>query len=126
MRVGIALALLLISIAFRSSMELWPEFLFCFGFWAAALVSNVLLYNFLLLPGMSCNAIAMLTNGGVMPVYGQEISAPGVHVQGTAEASLPFLCDWLPGGFSPGDVLILLALIWMIARYFVRHPVTVA
>lgn len=94
-------------------------------FWGVFLVSIIGVRNLYLLPGIGCNAVATLANGGAMPVFGVEAeSLTGIHIPGGSDTQLAFLCDifW---GASIGDFLILCALVFYGVRLIRRsasHP----
>lgn len=108
MRSLTATPFLLTAVALRVAMNFWPTLFMCLVFWVSVVAAMILSRNYWIVPGLVCNAAVMLANGGVMPVYGQDGPFSGFHVQGTPDSSLQFLGDVLPGGFSVGDVLILL------------------
>ena len=65
--------------------------------------------------GFISNVVAMVANGGFMPVYYRHLFAEAEmldynHITMTVQAHLKFLCDWIPLGpyvGSPGDALLL-------------------
>jgi hypothetical protein len=76
-------------------------------FWVGVVAFWLLLGNgsVLCVPGILCNALATLTNGGKMPVYGQENVTGYAWVKGTQDSHLQFLCDQFYS-YSIGDFLI--------------------
>lgn len=111
------LLLVLAAVACRAA-PVDPTIALCSVFWGCLICGNAFSGNLLFLPGMTCNAAAMIANGGVMPVYGQEGPFTGWHVQGTEDMALQFLCDNVLGS-SVGDFLLGLGLIAMLA---VKRP----
>ena len=63
--------------------------------------------------GALCNHMVVMANGGYMPVLG--LSGPaGMHCA-MEGARLTYLADWICGVASPGDVLLLLGAMGMVA-----------
>ena len=72
----------------------------------------------LIYTGAVLNVIAVVSNGGLMPVYDPYITAEELysrdifhrHVLGTAKSNFKLLTDWIVVGrgvFSPGDLLMM-------------------
>jgi hypothetical protein len=107
----IGLGVLFLALAVRLAWwEYWPLLLPCCLFWFTIVTAMVLIKNWFYLPGILCNAVATIANDGVMPVYGTEVTSVGIHVQGTPDMNLQFLCDRFFGGTSLGDFLVFGAL----------------
>jgi hypothetical protein len=94
-------------------------FVFYGGFPLALLCSSSLIIgsaltgNWVLVPGLLCNGIAIIANHGAMPVYGiTTVEGDLRHVVAGPNTVFPFLCDWLPGRSSIGDWLLLLGLVF--------------
>lgn len=118
----VAIFLILIAVAIRIPMDYWPSVYSAGVFWVCIIFGQVIFGNYLLVPGMTCNAAAMLANDGFMPVYGSDVPNPGIHIVGTSDAALQFLCDRF-AGFSVGDFLLTVAFLWMATNTF-RRPKT--
>ncbi len=104
----------------RFAWEAWPGLAICIVFYIFSISAILLCRYFWALPGVVCNGLATLSNGGTMPVYGYNIQDHGVHVQGTADMNLQFLCDIFWGN-SLGDILLTIGLIWVLGRAFLKY-----
>lgn len=103
------------------------------AFWGAFLVWNWIRYPFFL-PGAVSNAIAMMANGGHMPVltddpklFNEYVQLEGWHVLGTDATKFQLLCDrfHIPGiGIaSIGDMLLFSTVVlagglWLAHRFW--------
>jgi hypothetical protein len=119
-RVGASIIVFFLAICLRIAMSFFPSLPLCCLFWATIATANILAAYYLWLPGLACNAAAMIANGGFMPVFGEKVTPGGAHIQGTPDAALQILCDqfW---GFSIGDFLLFAALALTAVRSFVPH-----
>lgn len=114
MRYILGIALFLTSLGLRILWSCDPGLFVCCAFWVTIATANVVTRQWWLLPGLLSNGTVTIANGGVMPVFGSEKVTGPIHVQGTPEAALQFLCDQFYG-FSVGDVLLLAGLSCSIA-----------
>lgn len=99
----------------------WPGLLTMSLFWGLLLLTLLIRGGSILFlfPGLLSNAIAVLANGGFMPVFGYgSIEYDGFHIEGTPETAFPRLCDRF-GGASIGDFLIFAAFIAFIVHWIV-------
>jgi len=99
--------------------------------WAAMLpqrLGRVTLWLVLAFTGAALNYLAQLANSGFMPWW-----ASGAMYSPVGKVNLPYLGDWIliPLGrnelmFSPGDVLMFLAFVGIIATMLVKPRKTLA
>ncbi len=82
-------------------------------------MANILIRQYWWLPGLGCNAAATIANGGFMPVFDMEATG-GMHIQGTPDAALQFLCDqyW---GASIGDFFLIVAFIFYSGQWAIQR-----
>lgn len=79
--------------------------------------------HWLLAAGALCNLVAVVANGGYMPVLDYDPSgAPTWWVPLTAESRLPWLCD-IYWGSSIGDGFIAASVLAAVGRWCVRKLV---
>jgi hypothetical protein len=83
---------------------------------------NVATRTFMMIPGATCNAAAMIANGGFMP-SDYDMEHTGVYVAFGPDSNLPLLCDRLWGGSSLGDCFLLVGLILTLCSTLPRRAV---
>ena len=74
-----------------------------------------------ILPGAVLNMTAVISNGGRMPVAGKS-GWTATHIPMGTETVAWWLCDWLPGGSSPGDWLLLIGICAVSWRLWRTRP----
>ena len=63
------------------------------------------------------NGVAVIANGGFMPVVGQEV-ASGIHIPATERTALPWLIDRFWYGVSVGDLIVGVGIgVWVVAGF---------
>jgi hypothetical protein len=104
-----------VSLAIRVNFE--PNVFSCVIFWSLNLGSQLLWGNYFLAPGIICNALAMIMNGGYMPVFGQDLNGiHGDYIAGNDQTALPLLCDRFNGA-SVGDILLGLGVLYWLTMF---------
>jgi hypothetical protein len=96
----------------------------CAVFWVLFVFFDVATGWWLMIPGVLCNAIAMLSNGGRMPVFGSfhEGTVTGWHVAASVDTKLSFLCDYdFLYWASVGDILMVGSGVVYFGLWFARQ-----
>lgn len=106
---------LLLTFAARIAWQVNPGMFWASIFWSASFTSllawSIPIWIKLIIGlGILSNALAILSNGGFMPVADNEGREFSVWVQLKEHHNFPWLCDVLPLGFSVGDVAIITGL----------------
>lgn len=111
----IGTACLSLAIAMRIRMRRKISMVTCAIFWITVIIAMMIFGNHWMVPGMLCNAAAILANKGTMPVFtaSEEVQFTGIHVRGRPEHRLQWLCD-RSTGISIGDVLLTGGLVFII------------
>ena len=115
-------AALFAALGIRSATWDYSMLWTCVLFWGLVIFFDAVCGWWAMIPGALCNAIAMLANGGRMPVFDPRYEPAGWHVAGTADTNLPFLCDHgFLFGSSVGDILITVAIVVYSSLWLARQ-----